>query len=62
VGGALAGWIGGKEYGEHKKRRNSQLEIQQREWEEKFDPGHRRRGGEHERSRTRKHSHDSNKH
>jgi hypothetical protein len=62
VGGALAGWIGGKEYGEHKKRRNSQLEIEQREWEEKFDPDHRRRGGDHERSRTRKHSHDPGRH
>lgn len=57
VGGALAGWIGGQEYSEHKKRRDSQLEIKQREWEEKFDPDGRRRSAE-----RRKHSHDSGRH
>jgi hypothetical protein len=62
VGGALAGWIGGKEYGEHKKRRDSLLEREQREWEEKFNPDGRRRSGEHDRSRTRKRSHDSSRH
>jgi hypothetical protein len=62
VGGALAGWIGGTEYSEHKKRREIQLEIEQREWEEKFAPDRRRRSGEHDRSRTRKRSHDSGRH
>jgi hypothetical protein len=62
VGGALAGWIGGTEYGEHKKRREIQLEIEQREWEVKFGPYGRRRSGEHDRSRTRKPSHDSSRH
>jgi hypothetical protein len=62
VGGALAGWIGGIEYGEHKKRRDSQLEAKQREWEEKFDPDGRRRSGEHDRSRASKRSHDSGRH
>jgi hypothetical protein len=62
VGGALAGWIGGKEYGEHRKRRDSQLEAKQREWEGKFDPDGRRRSGEHDRSRARKRSHDPGRH
>lgn len=62
VGGALAGWIGGIEYGEHRKRRSSQLEAKQREWEEKFDPDGRRRSGEHDRLRASKRSHDSSRH
>jgi hypothetical protein len=62
VGGALAGWIGGIEYGEHKKRRDSQLEAKQREWEEKFDPDGKRRSGEHDRSRASRRSHDSGRH
>jgi len=54
VGGALAGWIGGKEYGTHRKRKESQREMMQREWEEKFDPdGTRAKSKERARRRSR---------
>jgi len=35
VGGALAGWLGGKDYGEHRKYREDKLGREQRSWERK---------------------------
>ena len=53
LGGAVAGWVGGKDYGRRREKREERHEREQREWEEKW--GHR--GKSHERSRDR--SHDS---
>ena len=57
MGGALAGWIGGREYDEHKKRRNSSRELEQKQWEEKWG-AERKRSGSHEYDRGHeKHDH-----
>jgi hypothetical protein len=36
VGGALAGWIGGKDYGKHRKWREEKRERDQERWERKY--------------------------
>lgn len=49
VGGALAGWIGGKDYGKHRKYREDKLSREQEEWEHKF--GRTRRDSDEKRHR-----------
>jgi len=36
VGGALVGWIGGKDYGKHRKWREEKRERDQERWERKY--------------------------
>jgi len=43
VGGAVVGWLGGKDYGHHRQGREEKRHEEQRKWEEKF--GHRHRSG-----------------
>lgn len=43
VGGAALGWLGGKDYGHHRKGRETTRQKEQRKWEEKY--GHRHRSG-----------------
>ncbi|KAJ9630103.1 hypothetical protein H2204_008758 [Knufia peltigerae] len=50
IGGALAGWVGGKDYGKHRKWREEKRDREQENWEKKF----RNR----DRDRSRSHSHD----
>jgi hypothetical protein len=44
LGGAVAGYFGGKDYGKHRKRRESLKEEEQRIWESQH--GKRRSSGE----------------
>jgi hypothetical protein len=46
VGGALAGWIGGKDYGEKRKKREDRRDKSQYEWEERFHKKHGDREGQ----------------
>lgn len=48
MGGALAGWIGGKGYGEKRKSREDRRDKTQYDWEERFGRPH---GFEKERAR-----------
>lgn len=48
VGGALAGWIGGKGYGDKRKEREERRDRSQYSWEEKWGKPH---GYEKERAR-----------
>ncbi|RMZ86602.1 hypothetical protein DV736_g6174, partial [Chaetothyriales sp. CBS 134916] len=43
VGGVLAGWLGGKDYGERRKWREQKLEKEQEEWERRFSKHDRKR-------------------
>lgn len=47
LGGAAIGWLGGKDYGNHRKQREEKRHKEQRKWEDKFEPGR------HHRSRSR---------
>ncbi|KIW14352.1 hypothetical protein PV08_07134 [Exophiala spinifera] len=48
IGGALAGWVGGKDYGKHRKLREEKLDREQERWEKKF----RNRGRDQDRERS----------
>lgn len=57
-GGALVGWVGGRDYGKHRKWREEKRDREQEKWERKFGSrfwSHRRnrRKGAHERWRRR---------
>ncbi|KEF57313.1 uncharacterized protein A1O9_05230 [Exophiala aquamarina CBS 119918] len=65
VGGALVGWVGGKDYGKHRKWREDKRDRDQDRWERKYGSDRSRshsqdrRRSSHERSeRERRHSHD----
>jgi hypothetical protein len=53
--GALAGWIGGKDYGENRKRREEKRERHQNDWERKRGSRNHSRDGQ---DRSRDHSSD----
>jgi len=59
VGGALVGWVGGKDYGKHRKWREDKRDRDQERWERKYGSdrsrshSHDRRKGSHERSERR---------
>jgi hypothetical protein len=42
VGGALAGWLGGKKYGKERKGREDRRDKTQYDWEDRFNKPHRR--------------------
>ncbi|KIW62394.1 hypothetical protein PV04_10574 [Phialophora macrospora] len=52
VGGALVGWLGGKDYGKHRKWREDKREREQERWEKKYHKG------ESGSDRSRSHSRD----
>ncbi|EHY60738.1 hypothetical protein ABEF92_007007 [Exophiala dermatitidis] len=54
VGGALVGWVGGKDYGKHRKWREEKRDRDQERWERKFGRSHSR-----SRSRSRDERRDS---
>ncbi|KAL6247180.1 hypothetical protein RBB50_005523 [Rhinocladiella similis] len=56
IGGALAGWVGGKDYGKHRKWREEKRDREQEKWEKKFRDRDRDRDRDY--SRSRSHSHD----
>ena len=39
VGGALAGWVGGRDYAKHKERQDEIRRKEQRDWERRFSKG-----------------------
>ena len=53
VGGALVGWLGGKDYGKHRKWREDKREKEEEQWQKKY---HRGSTGGSDRSRS--HSRD----
>ena len=57
IGGAAIGWLGGKDYANHRKNREEKRHKEQRKWEEKYEPGRHHRGGSHDR-RSRANSSD----
>ena len=65
VGGALAGWIGGKEYGNHRKAREEKLALEQEKWVKKYgrnlSPGNYD-GSDRDRSRSRSRSRRRSRH
>lgn len=58
VGGAALGWLGGKDYGNHRKGREGRRAEEQRKWEEKHRPESRRGSGSRAHSRQGSSSHD----
>ena len=48
IGGAAIGWLGGKDYGNHRKGREDKRADEQEKWEAKYRPEHRRRRHESE--------------
>jgi len=50
VGGALVGWVGGKDYGRHRKWREEKRDREQEKWERKYQ--------RHDDSRSRSRSQD----
>lgn len=64
VGGALIGYLGGKDYGQHRKVREVKRERAQKDWETQYGSKSRERShdGERQRSRSeRRGSHSSRK-
>ena len=55
VGGAALGWLGGKDFGNHRKGRESKRAMEQRKWEEKYRPELHHRGS---RSRSNEYNYD----
>lgn len=53
VGGAAIGWLGGRDYGHHRKGREDKRAVEQRKWEDKFRPAL------HHKNRSRGHSNGS---
>ncbi|OAP55390.1 hypothetical protein AYL99_10363 [Fonsecaea erecta] len=53
IGGALVGWVGGKDYGKHRKWREEKREREQERWEREYG-----RRSSHSHSRSRSHSRD----
>ncbi|KAJ9614585.1 hypothetical protein H2200_002722 [Cladophialophora chaetospira] len=51
VGGALVGWIGGKDYGKHRKWREEKRDREQERWERRYQGGDS--GSDRSRSRSR---------
>ncbi|KIW93560.1 uncharacterized protein Z519_06165 [Cladophialophora bantiana CBS 173.52] len=50
VGGALVGWVGGKDYGKHRKWREEKRDREQERWEREY---HRRSSNSRSRSQSR---------
>ena len=53
VGGALVGWVGGKDYGKHRKWREDKRDQQQDRWERRFADRSRSRSRSRERRKDR---------
>ncbi|OQU98157.1 hypothetical protein CLAIMM_03981 [Cladophialophora immunda] len=54
VGGALVGWVGGKDYGKHRKWREEKRDREQERWEREY-----RRKNSHSRSRSQSRDRDA---
>ena len=62
VGGALAGWIGGKDYGEHRKYKEYKRDREEEDWERKWSGERERSRGSHHSGDERRRSHDDRRH
>ena len=58
VGGALVGWIGGKDYGKHRKQREEKRAQEQERWERRYGNSKHLSPGDYDSDRDRSRSRD----